>query len=86
MMPYLADAQSVSSDQRVLLLEGDVDGRWQGSQLAHSSGSLDYSFELAEGGTVKVEKSVFTPWRIAGKHSFREMTHVQNADLSCLCP
>jgi hypothetical protein len=69
MMPYLADVGSVSADQWVLLIEGDIDGRWQGSQLTHSSGSLDYTFYLAEGGRVKVQKSVFTPWRIAGKRS-----------------
>jgi hypothetical protein len=66
-MPYLADVGSVSADQWVLLAEGDVDGRWQGSQLSHESGSLDYTLYLAEDGTVNVEKAVFTPWRIAGK-------------------
>jgi hypothetical protein len=67
MMPYLVDAGSASPDQWVLLVEGDVDGRWQGSQLAHSSGSMDYTFQLAEGGVIDVQESVFSPWRIAGK-------------------
>ncbi|KAF5614627.1 glycoside hydrolase family 97 [Fusarium tjaetaba] len=65
MMPYLADVGSVASDQWVLLIEGDIDGRWQGSQLSHSDGSLNYTFYLAEGGVVEVQKAVFTPWRIA---------------------
>jgi hypothetical protein len=71
LMPYLADAGSVSAEQWVLLTEGDVDGRWQGSQLAHESGSLDYTLYLAEDGTVNIEKAVFTPWRIAGKKPLR---------------
>jgi len=65
MMPYLADVGSVAADQWVLLIEGDIDGRWQGSQLSHSDGSLDYTFYLAEDGVVEVQEAVFTPWRIA---------------------
>lgn len=67
LMPYLADVGSVSVDQWVLLTEGDVDGRWQGSQFSHVSGSLDYTLYLAEDGIVRVEKAVYTPWRTAGK-------------------
>lgn len=69
MMPYLAEARTTSEDQWLLLIEGDVNGRWAGSQLNHQAGSKDYSFYLAEDGAVKVEKAVFTPWRIAGKLS-----------------
>jgi alpha-glucosidase len=67
MMPYLVNAGAAAGDQWVLLIEGDVDRRWQGSHLAHSSGSLDYTFKLSESGEVSVDGSIFTPWRIAGK-------------------
>jgi hypothetical protein len=77
MMPYLVDAGASAQDQWVLLIEGDVDGRWQGSQLAHTSGSLDYTFELAEDGVVEVEESVFTPWRIAGECSMMQCARLQ---------
>lgn len=67
MMPYLADASTTVAGQWILLEEGAVDGSWQGSQLTHSDGSLEYTWQLAEGGTVNVQSSVFTPWRIAGE-------------------
>ncbi|MCO5590299.1 hypothetical protein L7F22_044268 [Adiantum nelumboides] len=65
MMPYLVDANSAVANQWILLEESAMDGSFQGSQLTHSSGSLAYQFKFAEGGSVKVDSSTFSPWRIA---------------------
>lgn len=65
MMPYLVDANSAAANQWILLEEAAMDGSFGGSQLTHNSGSLAYQFSFAEGGNVKVDGSIFSPWRIA---------------------